>query len=672
MESLWDEKRAAEIAAQSGDLGLRVYSSQLLGANPDLVLHGGGNTSFKGHSDSLLEGKVETLFVKGSGWDLKTIEAAGFSPVRLKHMLKLAELDSLSDTEMMRQLRLALLDPKAPTPSVEAILHALIPHRFVDHTHTDAVVTLSNSEGGPQRLAELFGDEVLILPYVMPGFVLAKQVAEASSGADWRKLKGIVLLHHGLFTFADDARSSYEAMIELVTKAEGAITRFAQSSDQEPAKTAAREGIDHGTPARVAIAKLRKRASHTLGAPALLRLALDSRARTFAQREDAAQLIVSGPLTPDHTIHTKPFGAVFADDDASGLDEFVECYQEYFAANAGEEHTRLDCMPRFGVWLERGVITLAPSVTKLAIVEDIVSHTLDAMQVGEQLGGWRALPRAELFDVEYWELEQAKLNAAPASSDPKRELEGKIALVTGAGSGIGLATCHRLASAGAAVAALDIDAKALEQFAGHSSIFALRCDITDAAQCEAALDACVQRFGGLDILVSNAGLFPTSQTLEQLEDAQWNASLELNLTAPMRLLRACAPLLEQGYDPAVVLVASKNVPAPGPGAAAYSAAKAGLTQLGRVAALELGGKGIRVNTLHPDAVYDTALWSEDTLAQRAAAYGLSVQAYKTKNLLATEVSSTDVAEAVFLFAGTRLAKSTGVQLPVDGGNERVV
>ena len=629
MESLWDEKRAAEIAAQSGDLGLRVYSSQLLGANPDLVLHGGGNTSFKGHSDSLLEGKVETLFVKGSGWDLKTIEAAGFPPVRLKHMLKLAELDSLSDTEMMRQLRLALLDPKAPTPSVEAILHALIPHRFVDHTHTDAVVTLSNSEGGPQRLAELFGDEVLILPYVMPGFVLAKQVAEASSGADWRKLKGIVLLHHGLFTFADDARSSYEAMIELVTKAEGAITRFAQSSDQEPANTAAREGIDHGTPARVAIAKLRKRASHTLGAPALLRLALDSRARTFAQREDAAQLIVSGPLTPDHTIHTKPFGAVFADDDASGLDEFVECYQEYFAAHAGEEHTRLDCMPRFGVWLERGVITLAPSVTKLAIVEDIVSHTLDAMQVGEQLGGWRALPRAELFDVEYWELEQAKLNAAPASSDPKRELEGKIAMVTGAGSGIGLATCYRLASAGAAVAALDI-------------------------------------------LVSNAGLFPTSQKLEQLEDAQWNASLELNLTAPMRLLRACAPLLEQGYDPAVVLVASKNVPAPGPGAAAYSAAKAGLTQLGRVAALELGGKGIRVNTLHPDAVYDTALWSEDTLAQRAAAYGLSVQAYKTKNLLATEVSSTDVAEAVFLFAGTRLAKSTGVQLPVDGGNERVV
>lgn len=672
MKSLWDEKRAAEIAAHSGDLGLRVYSSQLLGANPDLVLHGGGNTSFKGHSDSLLEGSVETLFVKGSGWDLKTIEAAGFPPVRQAHMLKLAQLDSLSDTEMMRQLRLALLDPTAPTPSVEAILHALIPYRFVDHTHTDAVVTLSNSVGGPERLAELFGDEVLILPYVMPGFVLAKQVAEASRGADWGRLRGVVLLHHGLFTFADDARSSYEAMIELVTKAENAIAQFAASSEQELAKPAAGENVVCGAPARLAIAKLRKRASQTLGAPALLRLSLDQHARAFAQREDAARLIASGPLTPDHTIHTKPFGAVFRGEEALGLDEFENSYRDYFAAYAREQHTRLDCMPRFGVWLERGVITLAPSVKKLAIVDDIVAHTLNAMQIGEQLGGWRALPRAALFDVEYWELEQAKLNSAPASSDPKRELEGKIALVTGAGSGIGLASCYRLAKAGAAVAALDIDAESLEQFANHSNVFALRCDITDAAQCEAALDACVQRFGGLDILVSNAGLFPVSQPLEEMEDAQWQASLELNLTAPMRLLRACAPLLEQGCDPAIVIVASKNVPAPGPGAAAYSAAKAGLTQLGRVATLELGGKGIRVNTLHPDAVYDTALWSDEVLAARAAAYGLSVEAYKTKNLLAKEVSSADVAEAVFVFAGTRLGSTTGSQLPVDGGNERVV
>ena len=671
MESLWDEKRAAEIAAHSGDLGLRVYSSQLLGANPDLVLHGGGNTSYKAHSDTLLEGSVETLFVKGSGWDLKTIEAAGFPPVRQQHMLQLAELESLSDTEMMSQLRLALLDPKAPTPSVEAILHALIPYRFVDHTHTDALVTLSNSEGGPERLAKLFGDEILILPYVMPGFVLAKQVAEAGRAADWSRLKGIVLLHHGLFTFADDARSSYEAMIELVTQAEQAIAQFAAGNDRDTweSEVSKAEGL---RPDRLAIAGLRQKASETLGAPALLRLRLDERAQAFAQRRDAAQLIVSGPLTPDHTIHTKPFGAVFAGVNAEGLEDFVASYQDYFATHARSEHARLDCMPRFGVWLERGVVTLAPSVKKLGVVDDIVSHTLDAMVIGEQLGGWRALSRAELFEVEYWELEQAKLNAAPASSDPKREFEGKIALVTGAGSGIGLASCRSLINAGAAVVALDNNAKALEQFAGDARVLALHCDITNAVQCEAALDACVQHFGGLDIFISNAGLFPPSQTVTELDDAEWEASLALNLTAPMRLLRACAPLLEHGCEPAVVLVASKNVPAPGPGAAAYSAAKAGLTQLGRVVALELGAKGVRVNTVHPDAVYDTALWSEDVLAQRAAAYGLSVEAYKTKNVLATEVSSKDVAEAILLLAGTRLSKTTGAQLPVDGGNERVV
>lgn len=665
MQSLWNDAQAATIEREQGQLGLRVYTSRLLGSDPDLVLHGGGNTSLKEPRLDVFGDAIDTLYVKGSGWDLKTIEAAGFPPVDRAQLLRLGELDSLSDTQMMSELRRALLDPTAPTPSVEAILHALIPLRYVDHTHTDAVVTLSNSRGGRERLEAIFGDEVLILPYVMPGFVLAKQVAEATRRADWSRLRGIVLLNHGLFTFADDAKSSYGAMIELVTRAEEEVARCRGSKAANNAEQ--RVDVDP-----LALAALRSDAARLLGAPLLLSVSEASEAIEFACRDDAALLIASGPLTPDHTIHTKPFGACFGDDPRAGLEAFVGEYQHYFATHAGPEHSQLDPVPRFGVWKQRGVVHLAQSVKKLGVVEDIVAHTLSAMMLGERLGGWQPLARRELFDVEYWELEQAKLGSSPASSDPARELEGKIALVTGGASGIGYATVRRLLAAGAAVLVLDLDAAIESVFEADAAVLALRVDVTDPAAVGAALTAGVKRFGGLDIVISNAGIFPEPQSIESLAEAQWEASLSLNLSAQMRLLRSSIPYLKLGVDPSVVFIGSKNVPAPGRGAAAYSTAKAGLAQLARIAALELGEHGIRVNTLHPDAVYDTALWSEELLQARAAAYGLSVEAYKRRNVLGREVSSADVAEAALLLAGGRLAKTTGAQLPVDGGNERVL
>lgn len=665
MKSLWNDEDAARYLAEGGELGLRVYTSRLLGMNPDLVLHGGGNTSLKGVSDTVFGESVETLFVKGSGWDLRTIEAAGFPPVDLNYLRRLGTLDSLSDTQMMRELRLALLDPQAPTPSVEAILHALIPHRYVDHTHTDAVVTLSNSQGGAERLADLFGDEVLILPYTMPGFVLAKQVAQHAADADWSSLRGIILLNHGLFTFAEDAKASYSAMIDLVTRAEECIA--GELTDSGAETVAEVDAFD-----RLAFAELRREAGNVFGSPVLASLDTGEAARRFSTHEDAKRLIASGPLTPDHTIHTKPFGAVFPPDPVAGLHGFCADYASYFSEHALSEHRCLDLMPRFGVWSERGIVRLAPSVKRLRIVEDIVAHTIPAILTGESLGGWRPLPRAALFDVEYWELEQAKLKNAATASDPTRELEGKVALVTGAASGIGCAAVMRLASAGAAVCALDIAASVESQFASLPNVLGIRCDVTDSEQVESAIDACVCRFGGVDIVVSNAGFFPPTQSLAELEESEWERSVTLNLTAHTRLLKRCIPLLKLGFDPAVVFIGSKNVSAPGPGAAAYSAAKAALMQVARIAALELGEHGIRVNTLHPDAVYDTALWTDELLQARANAYRMSVEDYKRKNILRTEVSSADVAEAVFLLAGTRLGKTTGAQIPVDGGNDRVI
>ena len=313
------------------------------------------------------------------------------------------------------------------------------------------------------------------------------------------------------------------------------------------------------------------------------------------------------------------------------------------------------------------MVYLAANRKRLGIVQDISQHTIKSIQQAEHLGGWQALPRQDLFDVEYWELEQAKLK----SSAKLPEFEGKVAVVSGAASGIGRACVQQFVGKGAVVLALDI-ADGLDDIFDSDAVLALRCDVTDAGAIESALRQLVLAYGGIDIVVSNAGSFPASQSIEEMDDEAWESSQQLNLTSHMKLLRASVPFLKNGIDPAVVFVASKNVPAPGPGAAAYSVAKAGLTQMARVAALELGEAGIRVNVLHPNAVYDTAIWTDEVLASRAEHYGLSVDQYKKANVLHTEVASTDVARAVLLFAGESLAKTTGAQLPIDGGNERVI
>jgi len=661
MKNRWIESEAVARASEGDDLGLRVYTSQLLGAEADLVLHGGGNTSVKGELTNVFGETEPVLFVKGSGWDLRTIEAAGFPAVKMNYLLRLSELDSLSDSEMMRQLRLALLDPKAPTPSVEAILHALIPHKFVDHSHADAVVAISNSPDGEAMLQEIYGDEVLILPYTMPGFILAKQVAQATASVEWSSLRGIILLHHGIFTFDEDAQASYSTMIELVSKAE-------QYLDEKmgAAGLAAATYVPDAEDCRQ-LSLLRLAAADVMGRPVLLRLETSRRAAGFASLENCHDLATRGPLTPDHTIHTKAFAAIFADDPVAGLTQFQARYSDYFEKHSDESQQCLDRMPRYGVWRDKGMVYLAPNQKRLGLVQDISQHTIKSIQQAEQLGGWQTLPSQDLFDVEYWELEQAKLKT---SSKPP-EFEGKVVLVSGAASGIGRACVQEFTEKGAVVLALDISQGFAAQF-DSACVLPVHCDVTDSVAIDSALRQMVAEFGGIDIVVSNAGSFPASQSLEDMDDSNWESSQQLNLTAHMKLLRSCVPFLKNGIDPAVVIVASKNVPAPGPGAAAYSVAKAGLTQMARVAALELGGAGIRVNVLHPNAVYDTAIWTDEVLASRAEHYGLSVEEYKTSNVLKTEVASIDVAKAVTIFAGAALAKTTGAQLPIDGGNERVI
>lgn len=654
MQSLWNDSEAQALGADL--LALRVYSSRLLGRESALVLHGGGNTSVKVRTKDFFGDEVDVLCVKGSGWDLATIEAGGFAAVRMDTLLKMATLQTLSDSDMVTQQRAAMLDPNAPTPSVEAILHAIIPYRFVDHTHADAVVTLMNSPDGETRVRELYGERWLIVPYVMPGFVLARTVYEMTAALDWSRYDGMILLHHGVFTFADDARASYEAMIRMVTQAEDYLAKVAAL----PALPQAHQMTAQD---RLTLARLRRRVSQARGSAQLAVPDFSAQSRLFAQQ--SPEIATRGPLTPDHVIRTKRIALTGVDD--RDVDAYEEGYRAYFAQHASAGMQMLDAAPRWGVWQDRGTLTFGSTLTETRITADITRHTVSAILHAEALGGWQALSARDIFEVEYWELEQAKLRKASAAP----VFQGKIALVTGAASGIGRACAEALHARGAVVAALDISPAVLEIY-GKAGYLPLVVDLMDDGAVRSAVDQVVERFGGLDLLVSNAGFFPPSSSIRDMDAAQWERSMALNVTSHQRLLQACIPYLELGIDAAVVLVASKNVPAPGPGASAYSAAKAALTQLGRVAALELGKVGIRVNMVHPNQVFDTALWTPEILAARAKHYGVSVEEYKRQNVLAVEITSADVAELVCAMLGKPFSRTTGAQVPIDGGNERVI
>jgi rhamnose utilization protein RhaD (predicted bifunctional aldolase and dehydrogenase)/NAD(P)-dependent dehydrogenase (short-subunit alcohol dehydrogenase family) len=673
MQSLWDD---AEAGSFRGELGLRVYTSRLLGRDRSLVLHGGGNTSVKVRQADLFGEEQGVLYVKGSGWDLERIEEAGFAPLRLAPVRRLAELPALGDPQMVNELIAQTLRAGAPVPSVEAILHALLPHRFVDHTHADAVVTVTNTPGGGERIREIYGDAVIVVPYVMPGFVLARAVHQqlAALGAGLAPAGpaiGMVLLQHGIFSFGDTARESYERMIHLVGLAEGYLRRngawvldpggeIAGGGEGAPAKD------DAGGERALAVAGLRLALSAAAGRPLILLSRREPRVLRFVRRADLAALALQGPATPDHVLRTKPLPLLGRD-----VAAYEAGYRRYFeenAARAREPNTMLDGAPRVVLDAELGLLAAGRSAAEAAIAAEIYLHTMDVIERADRLGGWRALPASDLFDMEYWDLEQAKLRRA---GEPP-PLTGEVALVTGAASGIGKACVEALLARGAAVVALDIDARIADLFP-RREVLGVACDVTSEDQVAAAIAAGVAAFGGLDLLILNAGIFPASRDIASLPLAEWRRVMTINLDANLILLRRCHPFLRLApRGGRVAVIGSKNVPAPGPGVAAYSASKAALMQLARVAALEWGRDGIRINVVHPNAVFDTAIWTEDRLAARAAAYGLDVPAYRKSNILGIEVRSRDVAEVAVELCGPRFSRTTGAQIPVDGGNERVI
>ncbi|MBX7214616.1 MAG: SDR family oxidoreductase, partial [Thermoflexales bacterium] len=432
------------------------------------------------------------------------------------------------------------------------------------------------------------------------------------------------------------------------------------------------------TPERMlALADLRRTLSAAAGAPMLLSTRSDARALAFARRPDLAALAGQGPATPDHIIRTKRTALLGRD-----VAAYAAEYKRYFdtrgerAGAALDAHradapglVMLDPAPRIVVDAALGVIAAGRAARDAAIGAELYAHTMDIYESAEALGGWRALPPAPLFDVEYWDLEQAKLRRGGAPP----ALAGEVALVTGAASGIGKACVEALLKRGAAVVGIDLKAFDNPRWRDNPAWLGVQADITDEAALRDALAQAAERFGGLDMLVLNAGIFPKGAAVAELDTGLWRKVMAINVDANLALLREAHPLLARApRGGRVVVIGSKNVPAPGPGAAAYSASKAALTQLARVAALEWGADGIRVNVIHPNAVFDTGLWTEEVLASRAASYGLSVQAYKTNNVLRAEVRSADVAELAAEMLGPLFSRTTGAQVPIDGGNDRVI
>ena len=426
MKSLWNDKDAKKYGKSL--LAKRVYTSRLLGANPNLVLHGGGNTSVKIKKKDFYGISKEYLYVKGSGCDLATINEADFSACDIQDLLSLSSMEDLSDTNMVSQSRASMLDPNSLTPSIEAIVHAVIPSKYVDHTHADSILSLTNCPNGRKNISDLFGDSVIVVPYVMPGFDLAKEVKKQIQKSKLNKVEGMILMNHGIFTFDDDARSSYEKMIRLVSRAERFIKKKIAKKKLPVSKL---QGISPND-----LSQLRKVVSEWRGHPVLASLDNDIKSTEFACLKNIKSISTRGPLTPDHVIRTKRTPAIIGSNIVDSIDKYVDDYTKYFNRHASSNLTMLDPAPRWAIWPNKGIVYFGKNDKEISIIRDIVRHTIKTIQQTElAFGSWKALSASKLFDIEYWELEQAKLKSKDSHGLPH---EGKVAIVTGSAAGIGL------------------------------------------------------------------------------------------------------------------------------------------------------------------------------------------------------------------------------------------
>jgi rhamnose utilization protein RhaD (predicted bifunctional aldolase and dehydrogenase)/NAD(P)-dependent dehydrogenase (short-subunit alcohol dehydrogenase family) len=680
MQSRWkdaDARRAISVYGALGageGLALRTYTTRLLGREPALVLHGGGNTSLKTEMEDLLGEKHEVLCVKGSGWDMGAIDPSGFAAVKLAPLRKLRALDDLSDEDMVRVQRAYLLDPLAPDPSVEFLLHAFMPHKYVDHTHANAVLALIDQPNGAELAREVYGGRLGLVPYHRPGFGLARKAADVLDATP--EVEGLILDKHGIFTFGATAREAYERMIEMVTLAEERLKRGRKAVFKAAALPKAVAPLAEVAPILRGVCSL---ADHKIEG-AWQRLVLEFRGgdavRSFVDGKEAARYGRAGVVTPDHTIRTKNWPLIVPAPEVGKLDdfksaaqraaeEFIANYKAYFERNVarlGQSRIMLDPLPRVILVPGLGLFGLGRSKADARIAADIAETAVAVITDAEATGEFQSIGEFDMFECEYWPPEQAKLGRAK-----ELPLAGQIAAITGAGGAIGAATARAFAAAGAEVALLDVDEAAAREKAEAvgGAALAVACDVTDPGSVRAAFDRVVETFGGVDIVVSNAGAAWQGR-IGEVDEAVLRKSFELNFYGHQRVAQnAVRIMLTQGTGGCLLFNVSKQAVNPGPNFGPYGLPKAATLFLVRQYALDYGADGIRANAVNADRIR-SGLLTDDFIKARSEARGLSEKDYMSGNLLQREVTAEDVAQA-FLHQALEL-KTTGDVTTVDGGN----
>ena len=666
MENLWSDREAEAAVARYGaegvgrDLALRVYTTRLLGGEPRLVLHGGGNTSLKTHMTDLAGDEVEVLCVKGSGWDMGRIEPPGLPAVRLEPLRRLRRRGALSDEDMVAAHRSALLDPAAPSPSVETLLHAFLPHCYIDHTHANAVLALTDQPDGAALCREVFGGSVALVPYIMPGFALARKAAELFE--ETPDCKGMILLNHGVFTFGETAREAYDRMIALVSRAEAHLAAA-------PAKVFA-SAVLPDRPARpeeiapLLRGLLARPPAAPDGEPGRFLLAFRGGAhvRRFVDGAEVSRYALAGTVTPDHSLRVKswpvllpPAGALetFARGAEAAIRRFEVAYMAYFErgnARAGNGLTALDPAPRVLLAPGVGLFAAGRDAKAAAIAADLAEAAVEVITDAERIGRFASIGEDDLFDIEYWPLEQAKLGKAALPP-----LAGQVAVVTGGAGAIGRAVMAALRAEGAEPVGLDLE----------TGPDILACDVTRPEAVEAAFADICRRHGGVDILVSNAGAAWQGR-IGEVGDAELRRSFELNFFAHQTVAQAAVRIMQmQGTGGSLLFNVSKQAVNPGPDFGPYGVAKAATLALMRQYALDYGRDGISSNAINADRIR-SGLLDDGMVATRAEARGVSEADYMRGNLLGREVLAEDVARAFVDLARAR--KTTGAVLTVDGGN----
>ncbi|HEU5227708.1 MAG TPA: bifunctional aldolase/short-chain dehydrogenase [Ktedonobacteraceae bacterium] len=683
----------------SAMLARLVARSRKLGADRSVCNWGGGNTSAKSNEIDFRGRPVRILWVKGSGSDLATVTSASFTGLYLDDVLLLLQRERMSDSEMVDYLAHCFYEPGRPRPSIETLLHAFLPFAHVDHTHADAANYFACAANGEELARDCFGDDLIWIPYRRPGFGLAREVALAVRANPSAKL--VILAKHGLITWGESDEACYSSTLHTISRAHNYV---------ESRLVRAGRSVFGGM--RVSVLSAQER--HTIAAqvaPILRGLVSEEKRQilrfedsedvlTFSESQDAPRLTTIGAACPDHLVHTKPWPLLVewtpAQDRGSliaalqaGVTAYRTKYQRYLETNAQQNldpdaaspvyrasDAVADPYPRVILIPGVGIFTTGKDAAMADISAQLYHRAIAVMRGAEACGGFISLSDAESYAVEYWPLEQYKLKLAP----PEREFARHVVLVTGAAGGIGSATCHRLAQDGAHIVATDIDLSGAEQLAAHLNqhfgagrAVAVKMDVISEASVQEAFEQAILAFGGVDVVVSNAGL-ATSAPITETTLSQWNTNWNVLATGYFLVAReGFRHWQAQGRGGNLVFVASKNALVAGKNAAAYSTAKAAEAHLARCLAEEGGQFGIRVNTVNPDAVLTgSRIWDSAWRQERAATYGVAPdqleEVYRKRTTLGVNILPEDIAEAVAFFASpTRSVKSTGNILNVDGG-----